>query len=192
MRLTRRDAVLALLAGGVGGGTVGLASSSSDPTQTNGPSVLSDSSVQTLVAVAEVVYPSEVTGTEEFARQYVTGLSDRRIGDVASAAEELDDYARRTRGDAYANLSAANRDSVLRAMGVSRTGSSADGSLPERVRYHAVNQLLYGLYTSPKGGKLVGIENPFGYPGGYESYQKPPSSETGPSGAGKIWGGSDE
>jgi hypothetical protein len=62
-------------------------------------------------------------------------------------------------------------------MAVDRTGSSPNGNIPERIRYYVVNQLLYGLYTAPTGGRLLGIENPVGHPGGFESYQKEPSQE---------------
>jgi len=44
-----------------------------------------------------------------------------------------------------------------------------------RVRYYLVNDLLFALYSSPTGGKLVGIENPQGHPGGTGSYQQPPN-----------------
>jgi hypothetical protein len=175
MRLTRRDAVVSLLAG-VGAGAVGLSDlMNGRPAEEAESSELTDEQIRTLVAVAEVVYPSEVSGTGEFVREYVSGLPVERTASVASAAAGLDEYTRRERGVAFASLPASERDSVLRSLGVDRSGSSADGTLPERVRYYAVNQLLYGLYTSPTGSKLLGIENPVGYPGGYKSYQKPPT-----------------
>ena len=175
MRLTRRDAVLSLFVGG-SAGAVGAYGSRARTDRTNDSNADGAAAARTLVAVAEVVYPSEVSGTEEFVTQYASGLTDRRTASVAAAADELDSYARRTRGSAFTDLSVDGRDSVLRGMGVDRTGASPDGSLPERVRYYLVDQALYGLYTSPKGGRLVGMENPVGYPGGYESYQKPPSA----------------
>jgi hypothetical protein len=137
---------------------------------------MTDARVDTLVAVADVIYPSEVSGIEEFVTSYVDTFSDSRKETVASAVVELDDYARRTRGERFLALSVANRDSVLRAIGVDRTGSSPDGSVPECIRYYVVNQLLYGLYTSPTGSGLLGIQNPTGHPGGYESYQNSPTT----------------
>jgi len=49
-----------------------------------------------------------------------------------------------------------------------------DGTAAERVRFFVVNELLLALYASPTGGELVGIENPQGYAGGAESYQRGP------------------
>jgi hypothetical protein len=34
--------------------------------------------------------------------------------------------------------------------------------------------MLYALFTSPTGSELVGIENPTGHPGGYESLTRLP------------------
>ena len=175
MRLTRRDAVLSLFAGS-GASVVGLAWSSFGDDGTTDGATMTDARVDTLVAVADVIYPSEVSGIEEFVTGYVDTFSDSRRETVASAVVELDDYARRTRGERFLALPIANRDSVLRAIGVDRTGSSPDGSVPERIRYYVVNQLLYGLYTSPTGSGLLGIQNPIGHPGGYESYQNSPTT----------------
>lgn len=183
MRLTRRDAVLSLLVGASAStGAYGLTTAGTE--QAARSDVDADAVVPTLVSVAEVIYPSAVTGTETFVEEYFSRLPDRRQASVAAAADELDSYALRTRGTRFADISAENGDSVLRSLGVDRTGGSSDGDLPERVRYYVVNQLLYGLYTSPKGGRLLGIQNPVGHPGGYESYQKPPaaSGRTTPTG----------
>ncbi|MFC6864100.1 gluconate 2-dehydrogenase subunit 3 family protein [Halomicroarcula sp. GCM10025817] len=175
MRLTRRDAVLSLLVG-IGTGVAGFADIEIGEEATDEESArLTERHVDTAVATAETVYPSGVSGTAEFVSSYVGGLPDDRSAEMARTAVGLDEYARRERGRPFATLSSDARDSVLRSMGVDRTGSSSDGSLSERVRFYLVNQLLYGLYTSPTGSKLVGIENPVGYPGGYESYQRPPT-----------------
>ena len=175
MELTRRDAVAALLAGGAAWvGTVQL-SEGPDGSSPGSPTELTNEQVRTLTAVADVVYPTEVTATGEFVERYVAGVPGERQSNVARATAALDEYARRTQGERFAALSASTRDSVLRSMGVDRTGSAPDGTVPERVRYYVVNQLLYGLYTAPKGASLVGIDNPVGYSGGYESYQQSPS-----------------
>ncbi|WP_245781365.1 gluconate 2-dehydrogenase subunit 3 family protein [Halopelagius inordinatus] len=131
--------------------------------------------VRTLVAVADVVYPSEVTPTGEFVENYVGGLPGPRTQAVLRTVRSLDAHARRERGRPFSALSETQRDALLRSMGVDRTGSDPEGVLSERIRYYVVNQLLYGLYTSPRGSTLVGIDNPVGHPGGYESYQNPPS-----------------
>mgnify|MGYP000365611351 CR=1 FL=1 len=175
VRLTRRDALLSLLAGSSAGvaGQFGL--SSFEGLNERHDDAMTDTVVRDLAAVAEVVYPSAVSGIEEFVRTYAGGLPDTRKQKIASAVTELNDYACRTHGNRFADLPVGDRDSVLRAMAVDRTGSSPDGNIPERIRYYVVNQLLYGLYTSPMGSRLLGIENPVGHPGGFESYQKEPS-----------------
>lgn len=136
---------------------------------------MADDDVRTLVAVAEVVYPSEASPTDEFVENYVGRLPEPRTQTVLRTVRSLDAHARRERGRPFSVLPEAERDALLRSMGVDRTGSDPEGALSERVRYYVVNQLLYGLYTSPRGSALVGIDNPVGHAGGYESYQKPPS-----------------
>ncbi|SFR73888.1 Gluconate 2-dehydrogenase subunit 3 [Halogeometricum rufum] len=176
MKLTRRDALGSLLAGGVGAAGAALFPAS-DRRRADGERTLTDADVRALTAVAETVYPTEVLPTDEFVANYVGGLPEPRAGIVADTVRSLDAYARREFGAPLASLSRDERDSVLRSMGVDRTGSDPEGTLPERVRYYVVNQLLYGLYSSPRGSSLVGIRNPVGYPGGYESYQRPPSAD---------------
>lgn len=177
MRLTRRDAVVSLTFG-IGTGALGLFTLEDRDQERPGGSVqLSESQIRTLVATAEVIYPSEVSGREAFVEEYVTGLPSVQKQAIGSAVDGLERYTRRERGTAFTSLGVDGRDSVLRSMGVDRVGSSNDGRLPERIRYYVVNQLLFGLYTSPTGSELVGIENPVGYPGGYESYQQPPRGE---------------
>ncbi|MFD1597922.1 gluconate 2-dehydrogenase subunit 3 family protein [Halobellus rarus] len=193
MELTRRDAVAALFAGG---GSVipavrDVPELVGEPSASGGVEI-TDDGVGVLTAVARVVYPSEVTGIGEFVDQYVRGLPPARQREIASAARALDKRARGTHGAAMSALSPTECDSVLRSMGVDRTVSSPDGSVPQRVRYHVVNQLLYGLYTSPRGSRLLGVENPIGHPGGYESYQKPPSTTSGSASVNGVGPQSDE
>jgi hypothetical protein len=182
MELSRRDAIIALVAG-TGGGIANLAAGATfDYSDRPDAGLLTPAEVDTLVAVAEVVYPSELTGIEQFVEEYAGGLGEGRQSEVAATLSELDSHTRQTRGRSFADLPPASRESVLRGLGVNRVGSSPSGTFPERVRYFIVNQLLYGLFTSPKGSRLVGISNPVGYPGGYESYQNPPASTTTGSG----------
>jgi hypothetical protein len=68
-------------------------------------------------------------------------------------------------------------------MGVHTADPDSEGTDPERVRFHVVNELLYALYTSPTGGELVGIENPQGYPGGTASYREGPATDDGTEGS---------
>lgn len=169
--LTRRDAVAALAAG-LGGGAaaagVGVLTDDEDDDE------FTERDLATLVAVADVVYPTDVTGTAEFVRTYVTGLpSERRVA-IARAVDRLDEGARRHAGAAFASLPPDKREAVLDRLGVSRAASDPSGAVPERIRYHLVNSLLYALFTSPTGSELVGIRNPTGHPGGYESLMRAP------------------
>lgn len=179
MELTRRDALAALAAGGVAVGTGAVLEG--NPFATADDSGASDidpeDRLDTLLAVAEVVYPSEVTGVEEFVRTYALGrVEDReryREG-MVEALSVLDEHARAWHDADFRELDAATRESVLDQMGVDTADPDPSGVARQRVRYFVVNELLYGLYTSPTGGKLVGIENPQGHPGGTESYQRGP------------------
>lgn len=172
MELSRRDAVAALAAIGAGSGAVAYAASRDD-----GGGGASAPDVETLVAVAEVVYPSEVSGIEEFVDAYA---ANRATGDgrhargVRDATATLDEYARDWFDAPFVELSLADRESLLDQMGVDTAEEDPEGSTAERVRYFVVGDLLLVLYTSPTGGKLVGIENPQGHPGGIQSYRRGP------------------
>ncbi|RDZ47020.1 Tat (twin-arginine translocation) pathway signal sequence [Haloferax sp. Atlit-10N] len=187
MRLTRRDA-LAVLAGlGVTGGAVSLTQfdpPTADSTGKEGGSTGEDGSGgddtpptavrDTMAAAAEVVYPSAAEGVSEFVEAYVVGRArdDSRRAAMADAATELDDVARDWEGAAFGDLPAADRDRLLRELGVDAADPIPDGTLSERLRFHVVNELLYAFYASPTGGRLVGIENPIGHPGGAGSYRR--------------------
>jgi len=169
--LDRRDVLKALGAAGV------TASAGAGLLQWRDREPTGDHERQTLHAVAETVYPSEVEGIEAFVDGFVSGRleadSDRAAG-IADAVGELDAYAREWEDAAFRELSPETRDETLRGMGVAAADPDPDGYPPERVRYYLVNELLYALYSSPTGGELVGVENPQGHPGGTSSYQQPP------------------
>ncbi|ERH00982.1 MAG: hypothetical protein J07HN6_02611 [Halonotius sp. J07HN6] len=177
MRLTRRDAVAALAAAGVavGGGATLL----SDSPEKSDESPLDDGTVATLVAAAEVLYPSEVEDTEPFVTRYVQRRNadepDRATA-VADTVAYLDEYTDAWFDAAFASLNRDDRDDAFRRMSVDTADPDPDGSDVERVRYYVVNELLFALYSSPTGGKLVGLENPRGNPGGLGSYQRGPQS----------------
>lgn len=168
MELSRRDLMAALAAVGVSN-TAGCFEQ---------PPVLGDHERETLVALAEVLYPSEVTGIPEFVEQYSIGrVTDRpeyKRG-MADAISTLDDYATDWFKAEFRDLELEDRDALLDQMGVDAADPDGDGSPPERIRFYLVNDLLYALYTTPTGGELVGSENPQGYPGGTTSYQRGPS-----------------
>jgi hypothetical protein len=174
MDLSRRDALAALAATGaaVGGGVV-LATDDGGDGEDEG--VIDDATVATLAAVGSTVYPEAATGVESFVETYVSGrLSDdpaHREG-VVDAAAELDATARDWFDAPVTELDRSTRDRLLRDLGVDGADPDPEGSLSGRVRFYVVNELLYAFYASPTGGRLVGIENPVGYPGGTESYRR--------------------
>ena len=131
--------------------------------------------LRTLTATAEVLYPSDVEGHRAFVERYVLGRIEARDdyrADVAEAAAELDAVARDWEDAPFASLSRDARDDLLRSLGVDTADPDPDGPISERIRRFVVNELLFAFYASPTGGRLVGVENPVGYPGGTESYQR--------------------
>ncbi|PSP66731.1 hypothetical protein BRC79_07250 [Halobacteriales archaeon QH_8_67_27] len=189
--LSRRDALAALAAAGVaGGGALALAASDGDGddrddgdgiegTETNRPlsGPIDGDNVETLVAAAEVLYPSEVEGIEPFVSEFVRGRAgeqpDHAAG-IAAAVAYLDEWTNSWFDDEFAGLDEAEREDALDRLGVREADPDPDGTDVERVRYYVVNELLFALYTSPTGGELVGLENPQGHPGGIESYRRGP------------------
>jgi hypothetical protein len=177
MKLTRRDAVAALAAAGVavGGGGVVLLADKGDDEEVAGP--VDGDDLATLVAAAEVLYPSPVENVEDFVTRYVEGRAVDRpdhADGVATSAGYLREYARSWHDQAFAALDPDGRTAALREMGADTADPDPGGSDVERVRYYVVNELLFALYASPTGGALVGLENPQGHPGGTGSYQRGP------------------
>jgi len=172
MELTRRDALVALgVAGTAAGGAYTVSRLDGDE------EAPAEAVVERLSPVAEVVYPSEVGVTDDFLETYVVGRTEERDGyldGVVEALDTLDAYTHGLRDEGFADAPQEKRDQLLRYMGVDEAEPEPDGTDAERVRYYVVNELQYALYTSPVGGKLVGIENPVGYPGGMDSYRRGP------------------
>lgn len=180
--LSRRDAVVALGAAGVA--TAGLGALTWDALREEGP-VENDTTEdgptaterETLVAAAEALYPSEVTGVAEFVEAYVVGRLSARPeheAGVRTAARAIDEYAKDWYDRPYAELGRDDRQAVFDEWGLDTADPDPDGADRERVRYYLVNELLYAFYSSPTGGELVGLENPQGHPGGTGSYQRGP------------------
>lgn len=174
MRLTRRDALVALTAAGVavGGGELLLDSDGSA-----GP--LDGRERATLLAAAEVLYPSDVADVEAFVERYVRGRAaddPAFVEGVSDALAYLDDYARSWHDEPFAALDPATRETALRRMDADTVDPDPDGGPVARVRHHVVDELLFALYTTPTGAELAGLENPPGYPGGAESYRRGPRS----------------
>lgn len=168
MRLTRRDALVAL--GGLGFGSYGIGRVRNT----------SGDDVQTLLAVTDLIYPSQVTVDEEFLTTYVLGHTHIRPEYKAAldkSVSELNQESRRLFDQAFDSLSVARRRRVFRSLGIDMVRSDPDGMLSQRIRYYVVQDLLYALYSTPIGGRLLEKENPPGYPGGREAYQRGPGGQ---------------
>ncbi len=173
MELTRRDAVAALGALGAGTAAAGCLQQDATGEAEDGKRVR-----ETMVAAAEVLYPSAVTGIEEFVDRFLSGRLDDgpHAEGVREAVDALETRAQSWHGERFAALSVEERDSVLRETGAATAEEDPDGTTAERIRYYIVNELLMALYSSPTGGELVGIENPQGYAGGLDTYQRGPQA----------------
>ena len=169
MKLTRRDVFLAT-AGATAASVAGLWVAERDERAAReGRDTFGDDDVETLRAIADVVYPSEVETTQDVVEAYVEEMhADRRRG-MTRAIDDLNHEVQRVHGRRFEAFDPGPGDSILRGVGVLRARPLASGTVPERIRFYLVNGLLYALYTDPAGTGLLGIENPLGYPGGYES-----------------------
>ncbi|QWC19283.1 gluconate 2-dehydrogenase subunit 3 family protein [Halorubrum sp. 2020YC2] len=187
MELTRRDAAAALAALGASGGVALGARFAADRGRegdeelgadgtADEPSTGDETVRETLTAVASVVYPSDVTGVDEFVEGFLAGRLDgsAHATGLREAVAELNHLANSWHGAPVVDLDPADRDRLLREVGADEADEDPDGTTAERVRYYVVNELLLALYASPTGGELVGIENPQGHPGGAESYRRGP------------------
>jgi hypothetical protein len=185
MDLSRRDALAALAVVGAGGTVAGLAATDefdggpiAGPRDDGREPLGDEAALDLLTAASEVLYPSETTGHREFVETYtlgrVEGREDYRTG-LGETLAELDATARDWYDADFADLPPADRDELLRQLGADTADPDPGGPLTERVRYYVVNELLFAFYASPTGGGLVGTENPIGYPGGTESYQRGPT-----------------
>ena len=179
MELTRRDAAAALAAiGATGGVALGVRRGTDDGgTARDGDGTPDDEAVRTaMTALAEPVYPEAVSGVEPFVEAFLDGRLDGSAHDagIRAAVAEVESAARSWYGAPIADLPPAEREAVLRELGADTAEEDPGGSTAEQVRYYVVNELLLALYASPTGGELVGIENPQGYAGGAESYQRGP------------------
>jgi hypothetical protein len=185
--LTRRDALVALAAiGSAAGGTTAYLADRrrGDLDDVEGPGEDSPSTgridereMETLVAIAKVIYPSAVSGITPFVERFMNGRVAARpalAAGISASTDRLDRLAREWYGSSVSELAPEDLDGLLREAGVDTADPAPDGSPAERMRYFLVNELLYGLYASPTGGTLLGLENPQGHPGGLDSYQQGP------------------
>jgi hypothetical protein len=178
--LTRRDAMAALSAAGAAtalGGSLSWAVLADEDDTDGTTDGFTEHERATLVALAEELYPSAVTGIPEFVERYTVGrVRDRPeyAAGMSEALATLDEYAETWAGGRFVDLDSGRREDIIEIMGVPTADPEADGIDPERVRFYLVNELLFALYTTPTGGELVGIENPQGHPGGTTSYRQGP------------------
>lgn len=174
MKLTRRDALKALVVGGgAAGGSLVASEAFSSTRGSTDEGTFDDSDLETLYRVAEVIYPSEVEVTTDFIEGYVRRLSEQRQAAISSTVSQLNSLTQSRYGRSFTDDSSIDRrESMLTSLGVHRVESTPDGTVPERIRYHLVNTLLYALFTSPTGSALVGIESPMGHGGGFGVYQE--------------------
>ena len=171
MELTRRDALLALAGGGL------VASTTFAEDAIDRDATMNGTDLETLGALAEVLYPSSVTVTDGFVETYVLGreaVDDGYLAGLSGALDAVRATSKRETGRAYASLDAGLRDHVLRATGTDRAYANPEGTTAQQIRFYVVDGLLYALYTTPRGAGLVGNDNPEGYPGGTRVYQQPP------------------
>ena len=126
--------------------------------------------METLVGVADVLYPSEVEPTEDFIEAFMFG----RITDeeayrerLTAGIETLDQLADEEFGTAFVGLGADQRVALFEETALRSGESVHDGTDIEQLNYHILDELLFAFYSSPKGGKLVGNPNPRGFPGGF-------------------------
>jgi hypothetical protein len=175
MELTRRDALAALSSAGivVGSGAAAMSRDWSFDGDEGGSGLRG-----VYLDLAGIVYPSAVSNVEEFVTTYTWGrLANRpayREG-AREATDSLDGYARvHFDTEQFTALDQDVQMTVLDRMGVDTADPDPGGTAAQSIRYYLVNELLYALYTSPAGGRLVGIENPQGHPGGTDSYQRGP------------------
>lgn len=173
MELTRRDALGALSAAGITalagcesltGGGPGEETASETEAGANGPSMSG------MMALAEVLYPSDAEVTEEFLGTFLYGRmvdEDAYRTEVEAGTETLDSLAEDAHGTPFAQLSADQRVGLIEDTDLRSGDSVADGTDVQRVNYHLIDELLFAFYASPTGGELVGNPNPRGWPGGF-------------------------
>ena len=172
MKLGRRDVLLGAAGAFAGIGVQAGFEANDEALAAATRSDLSDEAVTTLVRVARVVYPSDVSVDMRFVDAYYSTLPEYRVTAAARALDGLDSHARATYGARFGALSVREAETLLRNLGVDSAIPRAHGALAERVRYHVVNGLLYALFTSPRGSRLFGVEHPIGYGGGYHGHEE--------------------
>ncbi|MBX0302260.1 gluconate 2-dehydrogenase subunit 3 family protein [Haloarcula salinisoli] len=176
MKLTRRDALGALSTAGIAAmaGCESLGGDGTDAGTSTGTGTSSGGELaiesDAMMALGEVLYPSETEVTEEFLGTYLySRMVDEESyrSEVQTGSETLDSLAQDTHGSSFAELSTDQRVGLIEDTELRSGDSVQDGTDVERVNYHLIDELLFAFYASPTGGELVGNPNPRGFPGGY-------------------------
>jgi hypothetical protein len=125
--------------------------------------------METLVGVADVLYPSEVEPTEDFIETFmfgrITDEEDHRER-LTAGIETLNTLADEEFGSPFMALGTDERVALFEETELRSGESVHDGTDIEQLNYHILDELLFAFYSSPKGGELVGNPNPRGFPGG--------------------------
>lgn len=177
--LTRRDAVAALAAAGIGLG--GIAVYTSDKWDQSSPDgkPIDDLDMSMLRAVAEVLYRTDVAIADDFLEAYVRGRWQNDTSyyeGMADGVTAFNEYAQEEYDTSFESLTVDERDALFRTLGLDDVRPDPKGTEEEKIRYYVVNDLLYALYTTRVGGELAGVENPPGHPGGLDAYQRGPEA----------------
>lgn len=167
MRLTRRQAFLGLL-GLSSAASLGAYEVTDDPRSDR--TTLTGNERETVLAVADVVFPSDTRPLEPVVTGYVDRLNDDRTRALVATLADLDRTAYDRFGVPFRSLSRADRERLFGALGVPRVQPQRRGTLPARIRFHLVNSVLFAILTHPNGTAPLGIDNPVGYPGGFSSF----------------------
>ncbi|MFC7232552.1 hypothetical protein ACFQMM_16265 [Saliphagus sp. GCM10025308] len=177
MDLTRRDAVAALAALGVGGGAAATLRYGRSR-RTSDPALVDEERIRaTLVAAAEVVYPRQSTASNRLSRpswrdDWPTPTTRRR-------------WTRPSRNSRSCPSRGTALDSSCCRLRTGTDSSANSGRTPPRKRRRARPPSEFGTTSSTAparavrvadGGKLVGLENPQGHAGGIDTYQRGPDS----------------
>lgn len=174
MELTRRDATVALAAIGISSLAIGTHQFRGDKAPESSITEAEKETIHTtLIAIADVVYPTKVTGIPTFVASYLEGRLSHveHPQEMVATVNELNSLATTWHDNTVPELSRETREQLLQETGAATADENPRGTTAERIRYFVVNELLFALYASPTGGELVGIENPIGHPGGVQSYQ---------------------
>lgn len=179
MKLTRRDALGALGAAGITStaGCSSLVGSGTDGANGGGTVSGETEPIEALLALTEVLYPSDVEVKEEFIDTYMFGRihdEEELRAQLQAGVETLDSLAKDEHGAPFGVLDTEQRVSVIQATDLRTGASDHEGTDVERTNYYLIDELLFAFYGSPKGGELVGNTNPPGWPGGF-GYSPEPS-----------------